>query len=122
MEPQSETFAYSHATASVPQSVDKTPFSADTSSISAQGAPPSPVPVTPVATASNLCSQSASESSALPVVASSVTINADEVQKTVNPVASVPTSAEVTATVGDTITAPMYCILYIYYFFRKFLS
>ncbi|PNT57402.2 hypothetical protein POPTR_001G289800v4 [Populus trichocarpa] len=105
MEKQSEVFTNSHASTSVPQSADKTPSIVDAST--AQGAPSSPVLVIPVAAAGNSQSQLASESSTLPVMSSSMTTNADEVQTIEIPVADVPKSAEVTATAVNTITAPM---------------
>ncbi|CAK7330229.1 unnamed protein product [Dovyalis caffra] len=107
METQSEVFANSHAPTSVLPSVDKTPSSADALSSTAQGAPSSPVPVKPVPAAGNSESQLASDSSPLPVISSSMTSNADEVQTTESPVADVPKSAEVTATAVNTIAAPM---------------
>jgi pre-mRNA-processing factor 40 len=113
MEKQSEVFTNSHASTSVPPSADKTPSIVDAST--AQGAPSSPVLVIPVAAAGNSQSQLASESSTLPVMSSSMTTNADEVQTIEIPVADVPKSAEVTATAVNTITAPMYCILYLFH-------
>ncbi|KAG6789691.1 hypothetical protein POTOM_005810 [Populus tomentosa] len=113
MEKQSEVFTNSHASTSVPPSADKTPSIADAST--AQGAPSSPVLVIPVAAAGNSQLQLASESSTLPVMSSSMMTNADEVQTIEIPVADVPKSAEVTATAVNTITAPMYCILYLFH-------
>ncbi|KAG6793070.1 hypothetical protein POTOM_002254 [Populus tomentosa] len=113
MEKQSEVLTNSHASTSVPPSADKTPSIADAST--AQGAPSSPVLVIPVAAAGNSQLQLASESSTLPVMSSSMMTNADEVQTIEIPVADVPKSAEVTATAVNTITAPMYCILYLFH-------
>uniref|UniRef100_A0A2K1Z4Z7 Pre-mRNA-processing protein 40A-like n=1 Tax=Populus trichocarpa TaxID=3694 RepID=A0A2K1Z4Z7_POPTR len=107
METQSEVSANSHAPTSVLPSMGKAPSSADALSSTAQGAPSSPVPVKPVAVAGNSQSQLASESSALRVMPSSMTTNADEVQTTESPVAGVPKNAEINATAVNTITAPM---------------
>ncbi|KAF2320867.1 hypothetical protein GH714_031427 [Hevea brasiliensis] len=108
VETQTENSANSHNQAAVPPSVEKTPSGADALAFPAQG-PSSPVLVTPVATVGNLQSESASESSALPVISSSVTSNPDGVQTTENPVSAVSGSSEVTAAgIGvDTTTAPM---------------
>uniref|UniRef100_A0A6N2MBW6 Pre-mRNA-processing protein 40A-like n=1 Tax=Salix viminalis TaxID=40686 RepID=A0A6N2MBW6_SALVM len=105
MEKLSEVLTNSHATTCVPPSADKTPSIADAST--AQGAPLSPVLVIPVAAAGNAQMQLASESSNLPVMSSSKTTNAEEVQTIEIPVADVPKSGEVTATAVNTITAPM---------------
>jgi len=115
METQSEVSANSHAPTSVLPSMGKAPSSADALSPTAQGVPSSPVPVKPVAVAGNLQSQLASESSALCVMSSSMTTNADEVQTTESPVAGVPKNAEINATAVNTITAPMYSILYLFH-------
>ncbi|KAG8645716.1 pre-mRNA-processing protein 40A isoform X2 [Manihot esculenta] len=98
METQTETSSNSHTQAAGPPSVEKTPSSSDASAFPAQGAPSSPVPVTPVATVGNLQSESASESSALAVMSSSVTSNLDGIQTAENPVSAVPGSSEATAT------------------------
>ncbi|KAF2320795.1 hypothetical protein GH714_030849 [Hevea brasiliensis] len=97
VETQTENSANSHNQAAVPPSVEKTPSGADALAFPAQGTPSSPVLVTPVATVGNLQSESASESSALPVISSSVTSNPDGVQTTENPVSAVSGSSEVTA-------------------------
>ncbi|XP_057991376.1 pre-mRNA-processing protein 40A-like isoform X2 [Hevea brasiliensis] len=109
VETQTENSANSHNQAAVPPSVEKTPSGADALAFPAQGTPSSPVLVTPVATVGNLQSESASESSALPVISSSVTSNPDGVQTTENPVSAVSGSSEVTAAgIGvDTTTAPI---------------
>ncbi|XP_011002323.1 PREDICTED: pre-mRNA-processing protein 40A-like isoform X2 [Populus euphratica] len=107
METQLNVSANSHAPTSVLPSMGKAPSSADALSSTAQGAPSSPVPVKPVAVAGNSQSQFASESSAVPVMSSSMTTNADEVQTTESPVAGVPKNAEINATAVNTITAPM---------------
>ncbi|KAL9333667.1 hypothetical protein Peur_073806 [Populus x canadensis] len=107
METQSEVSANSHAPTSVLPSMGKAPSSADALSPTAQGVPSSPVPVKPVAVAGNSQSQLASESSALCVMSSSMTTNADEVQTTESPVAGVPKNAEINATAVNAITAPM---------------
>jgi pre-mRNA-processing factor 40 len=44
-----------------------------------------------------------------------MTTNADEVQTTESPVAGVPKNAEINATAVNTITAPMYSILYLFH-------
>ena len=113
MEKLSEVLTNSHATTCAPPSADKTPSIADAST--AQGAPSSPVLVIPVAAAGNAQLQLASESSNLPVMSSSKTTDADEVQTIEIPVADVPKSGEVTATAVNTITAPMYCIPYLFH-------
>lgn len=115
METQSKVFANSHAPNSVLPSVDKAPSSADALSSTAQGAPLSPVPVKPVAAAGNSQSHLASEPPTLPVMSSSTTTNADEVQTTESSIVDVPKNAEITATAVNTITAPMYNILYLFH-------
>ncbi|KAJ6716460.1 PRE-MRNA-PROCESSING PROTEIN 40B [Salix koriyanagi] len=107
METQSKVFANSHAPNSVLPSVHKAPSSADALSSTAQGAPLSPVPVKPVAAAGNSQSHLVSEPPTLPVMSSSTTTNADEVQTTESSIVDVPKNAEITATAVNTITAPM---------------
>ncbi|XP_065872403.1 pre-mRNA-processing protein 40A-like [Euphorbia lathyris] len=114
VETQAETLADSHSRASDIPAVDKTLSNVDASSLTVQAEPSSltvraepssPVSVAPVAAAANSQFQSVPESSASDVLASSVTSNPDEVQKTENPISG---SFEVTATGVDIATTKMH--------------
>ena len=106
--PQLEVF--SHIPAPAPPAV-KAPSCADTSSTIIQGASSSPVPVAPVLATSNVQPVVVSGST-LPFGASSTVTNVNVVltaADAIKPSASVSESSEVSITVVDTVTAPMYC-------------
>uniref|UniRef100_A0A2P2KES2 Pre-mRNA-processing protein 40A n=1 Tax=Rhizophora mucronata TaxID=61149 RepID=A0A2P2KES2_RHIMU len=106
METQSDTIVKTEASASIPTFVGKMPSGADTSS-TAEEAPPSPVPVVPVAAAGNLQSQSTPEALAASIVASSAATNVDDDKTADNSNAVVPITAAANAMVFNTTKEPM---------------
>lgn len=104
VDPQTETSGDSQSRVSIFPAVDETVSNVDTSSLTSQAEPSSPVSVAPIAASDNSQCQPVIESSASPVQSSSIANNPDEIKKSENPISGI---SEVTATGVDIATTQM---------------